>query len=40
VGDAPSIECERESEPKDWADYELNCEPEDEPEYESEDGSN
>jgi len=39
VGDAPSIECEQESEPEDRADYELNCVPE-EPEYESEDGSN
>jgi hypothetical protein len=36
VGDAPSIECEQESEPENWADYELNCEPE----YESEDESN
>jgi len=42
VGDAPSIECEAESEPEDWADYELNFEPEEpeEPEYEFEDGSN
>ena len=39
VDDAPSIECEPESEPEDWPDYELNCEPKDEPEYESEDGS-
>ena len=39
VDDAPSIECEPESEPGDWPDYELNCEPKDEREYESEDGS-